>query len=69
MLDEVAVSGVSDVNALVKSLGGSSSGKVSDEPFISPVRDYFMTNPIARASKVMAECSAMRNGNMAQAAE
>ena len=68
-LDEVAASGVSDVNALVKSLGGSSSGKTSSEPFISPVRDYYMTNPIARASKVMAECSAMRNGNMAQAAE
>jgi len=27
------------------------------EPFLSPVRDYFLTNSIARASAVMAECS------------
>ena len=33
-------------------------GEVSDAPFASPVRDFYLTNPIARASVTMAECSA-----------
>jgi len=33
-------------------------GSVDNSPFQSPVADYFQTNPIARASKTMAECSA-----------
>ncbi|HXK53654.1 MAG TPA: NADH-quinone oxidoreductase subunit NuoG [Hyphomicrobiales bacterium] len=28
-------------------------------PFVSPVEDFYMTNPIARASNVMAQCSAL----------
>ncbi|NHK27269.1 NADH-quinone oxidoreductase subunit G [Parvularcula flava] len=35
-----------------------SDGSVDSAPFLSPVADYFQTNPIARASKTMAECSA-----------
>ncbi|MFN4230207.1 NADH-quinone oxidoreductase subunit NuoG [Parvibaculum sp.] len=35
-------------------------GALDDAPFETPVRDFFMTNPIARASAVMAECSAGR---------
>ena len=27
-------------------------------PFASPVKDFYLTNPIARASVTMAECSA-----------
>ena len=69
VLDEVAESGVSDVNAFAKSLGASNAGRTLAATISSPVRDYFMTNPIARASKVMAECSAMRAGAVAQAAE
>ncbi|CAN5338285.1 NADH-quinone oxidoreductase subunit NuoG [soil metagenome] len=38
------------------------AGAVSDAPFQSPVRDYYLTNPIARSSVVMAECSAQRVG-------
>ncbi len=68
-LDEVAEAGVDDVNAIAKSLGASKTGKVLGSPLISPIKDYFMTNPIARASKVMAECSAFRSGSMKQAAE
>ena len=34
-------------------------GETSDTPFASPVADYYQTNPIARASVVMAECSAL----------
>jgi NADH-quinone oxidoreductase subunit G len=46
-------------------LGGSLSGPA----FASPVRDFYLTNPIARASRVMAECSALHLGPAAQAAE
>jgi NADH-quinone oxidoreductase subunit G len=37
--------------------------------FISPVSDFYQTNPIARASAVMAECSALASGRLRQAAE
>ena len=39
-------------------LGGS--GAISNTPFTSPVEDFYLTNPIARASKTMAECSRQR---------
>ena len=39
------------------------------EPFVSPVADFFLTNPIARASKVMQEASVLAQGAMRQAAE
>jgi len=68
-LDEVAEPAVSDVNALAKSLGAKKTGKILAAPLISPIEDYFMTNPIARASKVMAECSQQRSGGLQQAAE
>ena len=35
----------------------------------SAIDDYYLTNPIARASATMAECSSVRNGSVAQAAE
>jgi NADH-quinone oxidoreductase subunit G len=38
-------------------------------PFRSAVADFYMTNPIARASATMAECSAVAAGALAQAAE
>ncbi len=68
-LDEVAEAGSFDVSAIAKSLGASKTGKVLDTPLTSPIKDYFMTNPIARASKVMAECSSLRASSMKQAAE
>jgi len=42
---------------------------LSDAPFVSPIDDFFLTNPIARASAVMAECSALARGSLKQAAE
>ncbi|MEM9279093.1 MAG: NADH-quinone oxidoreductase subunit NuoG [Pseudomonadota bacterium] len=68
-LDDVAESGVSDVNGFATALGAVNADKVLAVPLTSPIKDYFMTNPIARASKVMAECSALRSGAMQQAAE
>ncbi len=35
-------------------------GKMTSRPFVSPVIDFYMTNPIARASKIMADCSSLR---------
>jgi NADH-quinone oxidoreductase subunit G len=35
----------------------------------SNIADFYLTNPIARASAVMAECSALAKGRLAQAAE
>jgi NADH-quinone oxidoreductase subunit G len=34
-------------------------GPISDAPFTSAVADFYQTNPIARASVTMAECSAL----------
>ena len=36
------------------------AGPVDAAPFLSPIRDYYRTCPISRASSVMAECSALR---------
>ncbi len=44
-------------------------GALSEAPFRSPVRDFYLTNPIARASKTMAECSAAMSGVSKLAAE
>ncbi len=44
-------------------------GAMSGEAFRSPIRDFYMTNPIARASKTMAECSAALSGPSMLAAE
>jgi NADH-quinone oxidoreductase subunit G len=45
------------------------SGKADKAGFVSPVSDFYQTNPIARASAVMAECSALASGRLQQAAE
>ncbi len=44
-------------------------GGMGSEPFRSPITDFYMTNPIARASKTMAECSALKNVRALEAAE
>ena len=43
--------------------GLGKAGDVDAAAFVSPVSDFYMTNPIARASTVMAECSALGDGN------
>ena len=35
-------------------------GSVGSEPFASAIGDFYLTNPIARASAVMAEMSALK---------
>lgn len=45
------------------------SGKMNKAAFASSVKDFYLTNPIARASAVMAECSALAKGTSKAAAE
>ena len=45
------------------------SGDPSSAPFKNAVEDFYMTNPIARASVVMAECSALHAKPALMAAE
>jgi NADH-quinone oxidoreductase subunit G len=52
----------------IKMLAGK-SGNVEKTPFKSAVDDFYLTNPIARASAVMAECSRLASGQMLTAAE
>ncbi|TDT94687.1 NADH dehydrogenase subunit G [Azorhizobium sp. AG788] len=63
-LDEIEPSDATVV-AKVAGLGGTPD----KAPFALAVRDFYLTNPIARSSAVMAECSALRLGGTAVAAE
>ncbi|KQY19216.1 NADH-quinone oxidoreductase subunit NuoG [Rhizobium sp. Root483D2] len=45
------------------------AGEMAKSAFASPVKDFYLTNPIARASAVMAECSALARNNFKAAAE
>ena len=63
-LESIKAGDASDLTKL-----GDSAGAMGKTSFISPITDFYLTNPIARASKVMAECSAIAHGAVAQAAE
>jgi NADH-quinone oxidoreductase subunit G len=52
----------------VKALAGK-GGSLDKTPFKASVEDFYLTNPIARASAVMAECSRLASGQMLTAAE
>jgi NADH-quinone oxidoreductase subunit G len=54
--------------AAIKTLAGQ-GGNVEKTSLKSSVQDYYLTNPIARASAVMAECSRLASGQMLTAAE
>jgi NADH-quinone oxidoreductase subunit G len=47
----------------------SKGGNLDKAPFKAAIDDFYLTNPIARASAVMAECSRLANGSMLTAAE
>jgi len=63
-IDAVAAGQVADLAAL-----GAKATPVKGVTFTSAVTDFYLTNPIARASAVMAECSALAKGGFQQAAE
>lgn len=54
--------------AAITALAGA-QGTLDKTPFGLAVHDFYLTNPIARASAIMAECSALRIGGTAVAAE
>ncbi|MGB3041749.1 MAG: NADH-quinone oxidoreductase subunit NuoG [Xanthobacteraceae bacterium] len=54
--------------AAVRTLAGR-GGKADAAPFKPAYASYYLTNPIARASAVMAECSRLASGQMLTAAE
>jgi len=63
-LDEIAASQFFDAAQLAASDAAYSSAR-----FVSSIADFYLTNPIARASAVMAECSALAEGVAREAAE
>lgn len=63
-LDQIEAGNAADLTTL-----GGKGGSVDKTPFKAPVEDYYLTNPIARASAVMAECSRLASGHMLTAAE
>ncbi len=62
-IDGIAAGRPDDVAALV-----SAAAPKSSYTLVSPVSDFYLTNPIARASAIMAECSQLMAG-LKQAAE
>ncbi|MCA6110607.1 NADH-quinone oxidoreductase subunit NuoG [Bradyrhizobium cenepequi] len=63
-IDQIEPGKADDIKALA-----SRGGTVDKAVFKSPVEDFYLTNPIARASAVMAECSRLASARMLTAAE
>jgi NADH-quinone oxidoreductase subunit G len=58
-----------DVITPAGAIGEIKAGEFGPAAFAATVRDFYFTNPIARASRVMAECSALAKTRHAIAAE
>ena len=63
-VDEIAPGEAAQIIALA-----SHPAVAMKDPFAPAIENFYFTNPIARASAVMAECSALAQGRLAQAAE
>ncbi|MBG0798551.1 NADH-quinone oxidoreductase subunit G [Methylocystis sp. L43] len=63
-LDEIAPGDHAQVVALA-----NHPAVAMKDSFATAIQNFYFTNPIARASAVMAECSALAQGRLAQAAE
>ncbi len=63
----LGIEGLADYGSALPSGGGSASGTIA----AYPIQDFYMTNPIARASAVMQRCSAelLHGEDFAEAAE
>src|SRR5262245_19842377 len=59
-IDTIAAVGAAGA-AAIRTLAGA-GGTPDKAPFRSPIADFYLTNPIARASALMAECSALAEG-------
>ncbi len=63
-VDQIAPADAAGVGTLA-----ARGGAVEKAAFTSPVQDFYMTNPIARASATMAECSRLASARLLTAAE
>ncbi len=63
------LNGVAKADAAALSELAQGRGTPLNDGFTSPVKDFYLTNPIARASRVMADCSALKSGRQLEAAE
>lgn len=63
-VDQIEAGNPADLRKLA-----SAGGSVEKTPFKPVIADFYMTNPIARASAVMAECSRLASGQLLTAAE
>ncbi len=63
-IDQIAAGDVADVRAVA--LQPATAWK---DDFVPAIADFYLTNPIARASATMAECSALAQGRLSRAAE
>ena len=64
-----AINGIAVSDAGAIDVLADLGGKVGKDAFRSPVTDFYLTNPIARASKTMAACSALAKARIPLAAE
>jgi NADH-quinone oxidoreductase subunit G len=63
-IDQIEPGKAADIKAL------AGNGATLEKPAFKPlIEDFYLTNPIARASAVMAECSRLASGQMLTAAE
>jgi NADH-quinone oxidoreductase subunit G len=63
-VDQIEAGNAADLKAVA-----AKGGTVEKAPFKTSVEDFYLANPIARASAVMAECSRLASGQMLTAAE
>jgi NADH-quinone oxidoreductase subunit G len=62
-IDRIAPGDSADIGKLA-----ARGGTPDKAPFVPPIEDFYLTNPIARASAVMAECSVIAEGYAARTA-
>jgi NADH-quinone oxidoreductase subunit G len=63
-IDQVEAGNATDIKTLA-----AKGGSIDKAAFKPAIEDFYLTNPIARASAVMAECSRLASGRMLTAAE
>ncbi|MBL8792164.1 MAG: NADH-quinone oxidoreductase subunit G [Rhizobiales bacterium] len=64
-----AINSVAKADADALSELSAGEGRTEKTGFVSPVKDFYLTNPIARASRIMGDCSALKSGRKMKAAE
>ncbi len=60
MIEDAEVFATYDLAEMAEAVPSSlyeGAGELSGDAFASPITDYYLTNPIARASETLRECS------------